>query len=220
MSDLTVLCVTRADPYALPFLDEMTGLAADLDAHLVVAADGDRAHRTLDGIDADLILVRSHGYIESVLDDAVSYCPDGHILRLDDDERPSYEMYDWLLERCYETNDHWAFPRYNLWPDERSYITSLSLWPDLQTRLSVKAKAGGRTKIHYPSPYGTGVVANVAIEHHKFLIRDIDERRETLDRYERLQPGAGSRFRQFSVPEDLPTSQIAVAERDHHEAAA
>lgn len=175
MSDLSILCVTRAEAYALPFLEDMAELANDLDARFYIAADGDQALARLDGINATTFVVRSHGYLESVLDDAVAKCEDGYILRLDDDERVSDGMYGWLLERSYEQHDHWAFPRANLWPDENQRldgnVNGAVLWPDLQTRLSVKAKSGGRTRIHQGSPHGRGEVAPVVIEHHKLLVR-------------------------------------------------
>lgn len=212
MSDLCILVVTRAEGYALPFIEDLAELAHDLHAPFVVAADGEKALRRLDGLEAaTTLVVRSHGYLESVLDTAVAACPDGHILRLDDDERVSDGMYQWLLEHEWEQADHWAFPRANLYPDEHHRLAGTSdgcrtggtLWPDLQTRLSVKAKAGGRTRIHAGSPHGTGRVAPVVIEHHKLLVRTLDERVAQADAYEKLSPGAGRSmtFGPFQTPE-------------------
>lgn len=212
MATLTILCVTRAEPCALPFLEDMAGVAYHLDARLLIAADGPEAYKRLDDLYEHITLVRSAGYLESVLDQAIARCPNGHILRLDDDERCDDLMVDWLARGEYETADHWAFPRYNLWPDEHSFITSLGLYPDPQTRLSVKGKAGGRHQIHVGSPYGTGVIAPVHIEHHKFLVRSLEERRRILAGYERLLPGA-DRWRQFSCPEDMPADLIIVESR-------
>jgi hypothetical protein len=211
VSDITILCVTRAEPYALEFLTDMAGLASDLAAPLYVGVDGDEAARRLNGLDSEHVFtLRSHGYIESVLDEAVAECPPGWILRLDDDERVSHAMYEWLLEREYRMSDHWAFPRANLWPNEHmrlagsadGYPEGGTLWPDLQTRLSSKEKSGGRTRIHVGSPYGTGAVAPVAIEHYKFLRRSFEERTRQARRYESVQEGAGSgNYLAFQTPE-------------------
>lgn len=211
MSDITILCVTRADHYALPFLGEMAELAEDLEAPFLVAADGDDAMRSLDGLDARaMFLVRSHGYIESVLDEAISKCDDGYILRLDDDERASEGMYQWLLERKYRQHDHWCFPRANLYPDENTRLAGSedgfagigTLWPDLQTRLSVKQKSGGRSQIHVGSPYGSGHRAPVTLEHHKLIVRDVNDRIKQAQQYERIADGAGSgHYLAFQVPE-------------------
>lgn len=192
---LTILTVTEYADYAMPFLIGMEALAADLGCDFV----------KYDGTGAD--------YLENALDRAVAECPDGYILRLDDDEKVSTEMRDWLAAGEYEAADHWAFPRRNLYPDEGHYITSMHLYPDLQTRLSVKEKSGGRLYIHAGSPYGTGQVAPCHIEHHKFLVRSRAERWETVQRYEALQPSAGARFLQFSVPDDMPAHLLTVAAR-------
>ncbi len=192
---LTILCVTDGQPHALPFIDGMEQLAADLDAEFV----------EYDGTCA--------GCIERVLDDAVAECPDGYILRLDDDERPDTAMIDWLAERSYEQHDHWAFPRFNLYPDADTYIVSHNLYPDLQTRLSVKRKAGGRNRIHVGSPFGTGAIAHVHIEHHKFLVRTLEERYAILEQRELMQPGAGLHFTEFSIPEKLDQQLVCTVSR-------
>ena len=187
---LTILCVTAGEQYAWPFLAEMQKLADDLDTDFV----------EYDGAYA--------GSIEAVLDDAIDKCPDGYILRLDDDERCSDAMRDWLHAGEYRKHDHWTFRRAHLYPDADTFVTARPLWPDWQTRLSVKAKAGGRRRLHQPSPFGSGVAAPVVIEHHKFLVRTEDERRELVERYESMQAGAGANFHVFSLPEeyDLETS--------------
>lgn len=191
MSDLTVLVVSQYEPHADSFLNDLAVAAEALDARFV-EHDG-----------------RGAGVIEHVLDDAIATCPNGYILRVDDDERISLEMLGWLATGAYREQEHWAFPRMNLWPDADHFITSHSLWPDYQTRLSVKAKSGGRTGVHDGSPFGTGELAPCAIEHHKFLVRSEAERREILARYEAL--GADRGHAQFSVPEDL--GEVALLER-------
>lgn len=180
---LTLLCITAHQPYSLPFVEQFDEDAREIGARL----------RVVDGTNA--------GFIEAVLDEAIHDVPDGYVLRVDDDERMSRPMVEWLAAGEYESADHWAFPRANLWPDEDRYIVNAPLWPDLQTRLSVKEKAGGRTQVHEGSPFGTGHVANVLLEHHKFLVRDRAEREALVHHYESLQRGAGEAYAMFSVPE-------------------
>lgn len=194
---LTVLCVTDGKDHAQPFVTELAQVAQDIDASFVLAVDGD-AQPWMPG---PVFEMRSDGYLESILDDAIGLCRPGFILRVDDDERLTPLMIKWLARRAYAHHDHWAFPRLNLWPDPSRYITNPPLYPDLQTRLSVKAKSGGRRSVHVGSPYGTGQVAPVAIEHHKFIVRSREEREQLLDRYEEIQPGAGNGWAMFSLPE-------------------
>lgn len=184
MSDLTVLCVTAGGSYGWEFISEMEELADDLVASFV----------EYDGSEAT--------HLEQILDDAVAKCDDGYILRLDDDERVSNGMYQWLLAHRYEEADHWAFPRANLYPDEEHRAGGI-LWPDLQTRLSVKEKSGGRNRIHVGSPFGTGEVAPVVIEHHKFLVRPLMDRIAQAREYERILVGAGrsKEYGPFQTPE-------------------
>jgi hypothetical protein len=214
VTDITILCITRGESFAYPFLADMAELASDLDALFLIGADGPHAAVGVDGL-GTVVEVKSHGYIESVLDTTIDACPDGYILRLDDDERVSADMYRWLLERQYTKSDHWAFPRMNLIHNTDTFIVSDPLWPDLQTRLSVKAKAGGRNQIHVGSPYGSGTIAAVTIEHHKYLVRSLKERRAIAQRYERIQQGAGTgHYALFSVPEllpDLETQSLVAA---------
>lgn len=207
MTDLSILCVTKLGKHAEPFLVDMAALAVEVDAELVIAVDGGGSLPAYVEECSSRIDVQSNGCIESVLDEAIAACGREYVLRLDDDETASVELADWLADHRYRDADHWAFPRMHLWPDWSHYITSPPLWPDVQTRLSVKAKAGGRAQIHQGSPYGTGQIAGPAIEHHKFLVRGLAEREALVEHYESLQPGAGSdHFARFSVPERFELS--------------
>lgn len=182
LEDLTILCVTEYGPHSEPFLCAMDALADRLECDFV-QHDG-----------------RGAGCIENILDDAVAGCVSGYILRLDDDEKPSPGMERWLASGAYRESDHWAFPRAHLYPSACSYITSGELWPDLQTRLSVKERSGGRYQVHAGSPHGTGRRAPCVLEHHKFLCRGVAERTDLVGRYERM--GAGAHHRVFSLPEE------------------
>ncbi len=195
MIPLSILCVTEHGDHSPPFIADMAEIAEQLEAAFIL----------YDG--------RGVGCIENVLDQAVATCPDGMILRLDDDERCSPEMRDWLEDCAWLEDNHWAFPRLNLYPNEHSYISSVNLYPDLQTRLSVKWKSGGRQQIHAGSPFGTGRVAPCAIEHHKFLVRSLEERRAILSGYEAA--GADTyHFRPFSTPEDCLDQLIVISSRE------
>lgn len=192
---LTILCVTELGEHSGPFREQMRATAKAVGGEYV----------EYDG--------RGAGCIEHVLDQAINWCKPGYILRLDDDESCSPALVDWLADGQYLAADHWCFPRLHLWPTVESFITSHSLYPDLQTRLSVKEKAGGRAVPHQPSPHGAGRCAAAPIVHHKFLVKPREERQRILDGYEEIQAGAGSNFRAFSLPEtltDVQTSPVTV----------
>lgn len=212
MSDLSILCVTKMEAHTMPFLIEMSEIARVLDAELVIAADGSEAVDRLLAANERLgamalCEVKSNGDIGSVLDTALKVCRGPFVLRLDDDERCSLAMASWLATYAYRISDHWKFPRANLWGDERHYLRTPQLWPDHQTRLSVKHKAGDRKAVHAGSPYGGGTLAPCVIEHHKFLVRSLEARREIVRRYDSIQAGAGTNFRAFSCPEDFYSAE-------------
>jgi hypothetical protein len=212
---LSVLCVTRLEAHALPFLHNLTHLAEACGAECVIAVDGDES--VLPDIIKDttkVARVKSAGYVESVLEDAIRFTTGDYILRLDDDERASVAMANWLRHQMYTSADHWSFPRVHLWGDQRHALSTPLLWPDPQTRLSIRAMAGGRSVIHAASPFGLGQMAPCAIEHHKFLVKTLDERREIAARYEARQPGTGSGlFLAFSCPEDYYGVEMPVYDR-------
>lgn len=211
MSDLSILCVTRAEPHALSFLRAMRSVAFATGAELVVAADGVDATLVLQSeFGGRVVTVKSKGYIESVLDEAVGACATDYVLRLDDDEKCSPAMVKWIAAGSYRVADHWKFPRANLWPTADQVAMTPHLWPDVQTRLSVRAKAGGRGVIHAGSPFGGGTEAPCVIEHHKFLVKTLEERRAIVRRYDAIQRGAGSHFLPFSCPEDAYPQGIHV----------
>lgn len=195
MSDLTVLTITDYPDHAPRFLQRAADLATRLGADYV----------EWDGTGA--------GLLENVLDGAVASCRDGWILLLADDEAIPRETEAWIATGEWETADNWCFPRRHLWPDEYSFITSMPLWPDLQTRLSVKAKSGGRLHIHAGSPFGSGTLVRAPIDHHKFLVRTQQERQQLLDRYATFDPIAVSpHYAAFSIPEHLANLELAVIE--------
>ena len=199
--NLSILIVTQGEPHSTRFILDAHRLANKLgDTELVLGLDKCQpeywqlAHKT--------IQLKSAGYLESVLDDALAVCTGRWILRLDDDEKCSKEMERWLAGGKYQHfGDMYAFPRANMWNLDH-FITTPPLWPDIQTRLSVREKAGGRNKIHQGSPHGPGIVAPVAIEHYKFLVRDYESRLKIATNYESVKAGCG--FGETYQPHNLP----------------
>lgn len=224
MSDLSILCVTRAEPEVTHLLMQLKDDAKEINAECVIVADGHSALERLcqDGIAyGSSPVVHSQGYIESVLDEALSYTTRDYVLRIDDDERMSREMVEWLRGKHYQSAASWKFPRAHLAIDEEHYITNPPLWRDHQTRLSIRSLAGGRRTIHCGSPYGGGTLAPVPLLHHKFIVKSLAQRAEIITRYERCQPGSGSNFAVFSTPElvidgiDIAPLDRAIAEALH-----
>jgi hypothetical protein len=209
---LSILCVTRAHPVNVGCIERLMDLALLCkDSELVLAADGEEAGRDLRYLDrlARVVHVRSRGYVESVLDEALDACQGEYVLRLDDDEQASVAMAAWLALENFVEADHWRFPRAWLWPDRRHYILAPPHWPDEQTRLSVRSKAGGRTYIHAGSPHGPGTLAPVAIEHHKLLLHSKETRRDLVAHYDSILAGSGTATREFYLPEDLRALAVA-----------
>lgn len=205
MNDLTIVCISKVEAFASPFLLAMQDLARRVDAEFVIGADGRtasyRAHAQFHY--ARILELNSKGWLESVHDECVEQCTTPYILRLDDDEKTSPAMTEWLMDRCYRAADHWKFPRANMWT-AHTFINSPQLWPDHQTRLSVKSKATGRTSIHAGSPHGGGRVAPVAIEHYKFVVKTYIERAKIAHSYDKVQLGLGTGgMKAFNLPEDV-----------------
>jgi hypothetical protein len=221
---LSILCITRAESHAWPFLAEMQALAVRIGARFVVVADGaEAAHALLSSSISPTVtgIAQSEGYLESILDEGVALCPPGYVLRLDDDERCSPAMVSWLASGAWTSEPAWAFATAGLWGDDQSVIVTPELWPQYHTRLTVKERAGGRRRIHAPDPHGRGAVAPVVLEHHKFRVKSQAERLAIADRYHQIRPGAGKRC--HSVPElfyrELPLAPLGdgtlVAWADH-----
>lgn len=217
MPDLSILCVSRGEECILPLLRKLAVHARDLNAECVMVADGDAAKDSigfyLEGAGSKLFQLESSGYIESILDDAISLTTGRYVLRLDDDESLPDQTIQWLLSGEYLTHPHWKFARKHLWTDEYHYIANPPLYPDHQTRLSVREMSTGRTSIHCGSPFGGGELASIGVDihHHKFLVKTLDERLEIVKRYNQIHPGAGDNFRVFSVPEMVLINPVVRA---------
>lgn len=207
---LSIVCVTKLEPFALPFLRHMEEVCELVQAQFVVAIDGVPQDVRPEDYEK-IIYVQSKGYVESVLDEAIAACDGDYVLRLDDDEKCSPAMVEWLREREYLAHDHWKFCTANLWRDSQSVPLNPPLWPDHHTRLSTKAKSGGRPYPHSGSPFGGGVLAPVIHEHHKFLVKSYETRRALARHYEHI----GALIHAFTIPEScfelLTLAQIGRA---------
>lgn len=201
---LSVLVVSKLEPCSLRFIRAMEGIGQQL----VIAADGDQAFLTAFELDveATIVKVQSKGYIESVLDQSLEACTGDYILRLDDDELVSEAMREWLRSGAWTSADHWEFPRMHLWND--GVLLTPQLFPDHQTRLSVKSKSGGRHGVHAGSPFGGGETAPVCLEHHKFVIKSHEMRLAIAQNYDRYCQGYGTgNMKPFSLPEEAYQGQ-------------
>lgn len=187
--DLSILCVTRVAEYGRQFRKDMAEFAETIHAEMVFAVDGTQAFYRLaeEYHICKAVIVDSLGYMESVLDESIASCSRKYILRLDDDERISPSMREWLLAGAYQEGDHWSFPRFHIWPNMTHFLASQPYFPDWQTRLSVKEKSGGRSKIHSGSPFGLGKPAKVGIEHYELTVKTLEERATLAQQYARVQ---------------------------------
>jgi hypothetical protein len=205
-ADLTILSISRFEQFSHRFLREMAQIAAGINCQLVIGADG-IGSRSICPTDVlaqanQVVPVLSKGYIESVLDIVVGHCSTPYVFRLDDDERCSDSLIKWLSEGGYRTETHWKFPRAHVWRDANTFISALPLWPDHQTRLSIKEKSGGRTGVHAGSPYGGGTPCPWHIEHWKFMVKSFDERQHIASVYDHYQQGYGTGgMLAFNLPE-------------------
>lgn len=209
-NDLSILCVTKAESCVLPCLRQLEIVAGYVGAEMVMVLDGVDEY-----LGQALPRVDSRGYIESVLDQAIAHTTRSYVFRIDDDESMPTSLISWLYNGGYRAAPHWKFSRAHLWGSEARFITNPPLWPDHQTRLSIRAMAGDRHTVHCGSPHGGGDLAPAPLLHHKFLVRGLDDRLGIVDRYEQAQAGAGYNFSVFSTPElvlpDIRTEFVSVA---------
>jgi len=199
--DLSVLCVTAGEPCVLPLLQRMRGMSEELGAEFVLVVDGDPALLKSVGLPV-AATVKSAGFLESIYEEALTACHGRFIFRLDDDEVASPELVAWLRRKAYLTEWNWRFLRLHLWEHERQYVANPPLWPNYQTRLSLPELAGGRQRLHAPSPFGPGSIGEGTILHYKFLLRSRSEREAQARRYEGIRAGGGTgKFLAHLVPE-------------------
>lgn len=215
--DLSILCVSKVESEVIDLLAKLHDTSVDLGAEFTLVVDGDAL--TQEFVEKELGIkvagvVKSDGYIESILDEAVSYTHGDYVLRMDDDESVAPDLFDWLTAHEYASFDNWKFPRAHLWQSDNRFIVNPPLWPDMQTRLSVRSKSGHRTGVHAGSPYGGGKLAPCAIIHHKFLVKSIESRRSIASTYDMFHVGYGTgpSMLPFSMPEEAFNGNIETAD--------
>lgn len=191
---LSVFCATRAEPHTPPFLSAMRDVADACHGAFVVVADGAEAvHRVEEmSVWPDQIVPAIQG-IHQTMEDAIHRCTDDYVFCLDDDECCTHALVDWLTEERYRDADLWDVPRAWLYPDAQHHITGRKHWPNYDLRIGRQSIVSVPRVIHGGWLQGTGMrwPAPFAIEHHKLLIRSLEERVETVARYEAIKVGAG-----------------------------
>lgn len=204
--DLTIVCISKGEIHAYGFIRLMWELKRILRAPLLLGYDGNDLPEYFEEYADEIVHLRSAGYIESVLTETIQQVKTKYVLRLDDDERVSVSLINWLCARLYQESDLFTFPRCNMWNDWQ-FITDDPLFPDLQTRLMIKDYALGwrADTIHEGCPNGTGKIVPQALIHDKFVVKSYQERFEIAEFYEVIREGGGMGFtyKPFQLPEDV-----------------
>lgn len=186
---LSIVCVTKAETYAQPFLVECLDLAERLGAEMVFGAHGDAAVEYFHSLERPFRMTTVQGdFLEQMLSPAINLCTGDYILRLDDDERCSPEMIEWLATEAYHERPSWFFPRYHMWPDDQHVITNGPFFPDFQGRLTVREQAHRPPTLHAGQPWPAWR-APVPFQHHTFLAKSKEERRRITALYESYRTG-------------------------------
>jgi len=202
---LSILVFTRGDAFAPPFLADMWPLSRSLGAELVIAGDGDAGMALAQRFADVAVPVHCDRIQETEIARASGFCRGEWVLKLDDDDSLSPALIDFLRRYNWQTAGPkaYAFPYAWLWGDHKHFITSPPFWPDPHPRLMVKGEmARWPTGVHQNHP-ASSVLMPLALLHHKFLAKTLDERREVAARYDSLQQGAGTgeHYGKFSLPE-------------------
>ena len=210
---LSLLMVSKGEPHAWPFVMKLHQAAGRIpNCEVVICADGPDAYQALRNHSfAVHPLPTTRGFVEDILDTAVSLCRGDYVLRVDDDETLSPALVEWLAAETYYESEVLRFPRVHFWGDDRTVLMTKALYPDWQIRLTTFTMAGGREKRpHSTSPFGIGKPAPVVLEHHKFLVKTRAEREAVADRYEAARPGLGKGpiFQVFSLPEVVYAGEV------------
>ena len=204
---LSILCVTNNEYAGTDrFIEHFRELADDIDAELVLGLDREKAQAAPFRKLADTFVdLKASTVVEDVMNEAVQHCSGEYILRLDDDETVSPALRMWLKNKVYldSFGRLFAFPRVYFYGDEKHVIVNQGIYPDLQTRLGLKPLMFGLNYVHAGNPNGTGVVVPYAIEHHKLLVRSLEDRQSIAARYETAKSGAGTNpvWSRYNLPE-------------------
>lgn len=186
---LSIICVTKAEPNARPFLSDIANLGRILGAEVIFGVHGAAATMwaTMNGhkyVEVD------GNYVEEMLDPVIAACTGDYILRLDDDEKCSAGLILWLKRGEMIHRDSWFFSRCHLWPDAQHCLSRHPYFPDFQVRLSVKRQARRPVKLHAAHAYTAyRAPALCYIEHHVFITKTREERQVITAKYESMLRG-------------------------------
>lgn len=201
---LSIICMTRGSSNSFEFLGNIGSIARQLQAEFVVGVDGIREWPA--PLEWSVLPIQSNGYVESALNQLARHTHGQWILRLDDDESISPAMFEWLKERKYLGYPAWAFPTMALWGTKDKFIVSDPFWPDTHVRLTARHLAADWPDEPHGKPKWVkqAKVAPAAILHHKFLLKNYEERRRIADTYESKMEGGGHGRRLiYNCPEDV-----------------
>jgi FkbM family methyltransferase len=151
-------------------------------------------------------------YVESLLSGIIPYLSSRWILRLDDDELPSYGLLRWVADNTSCQQEHSvAFPRYWVrrngnggWEMSDCRAIGGAWGADHQYRLFRPSDVVASDTIHTPGFEVSSTIApdEARIYHFDWIVRSYDERVRKVERYEELQKGAGNHLAVYYLPEE------------------
>ncbi len=202
---ISLVCVTKGEPHAPYFLNEMHNFCVKHNAEFIVGGDGDKGYQMAQLFGDVAVQVHSEGYLESVIDEVLAKANFEWVLRLDDDETMSPAMEEWIVGRSWKDASEtiYSFPTAWLWGDRNHFITVPPFVGDFHPRFTRKDSSMGVERVpHAGNIHGLGTIVPVLHLHHKFLVKDYEKRYEIACRYESLREGAGfGLHRPFTLPE-------------------
>src|SRR5919204_3516984 len=214
---LSVNCMTAGPAGRVAAILASVRQVAD---EIVVALDDRASSRVRDSITAVADSVLVYPYAEPV-DRPVPWlhtqCRGDWVLTLDDDEVPSPDLVNALLELIHdETVTHYWIPRRWLFPDPGVYLDEPPWLPDYQLRLVRNDPRLLRfsNDLHRPlAVLGPGRFLESPVWHLDCIVKPVDARREKARRYARLRPGLRIGGRELNtayfLPELRPDARLA-----------
>jgi len=217
LSDMTILCVSTLEDRAFPFFKKMREHADYLGAEFFLVGDcpTEEAYEKLLEISSmniahRLMMVKSKGYIESVLTSVYEDVKTTWAMRLDDDEEMSSGLVQWIKDRKHMQSKKWQVPTMNLYSPQE-YFVEKPLFPDIHLRLSTWKTHPKVSRVH--DGFALAPLCPYSILHHKFVIKPYEERIKIAERYDLISEGAGTGTHlPFNLPEDYFTDGTYVAD--------
>ncbi len=190
---LSVFCATRAEDHVWPFLLDMVTVARRCGGEFVMVADGAVAWDRLTNGDFPDDVIPAIDGVHRTMERAIQNNTSDYVLVLDDDERCTAGLVEWLASESYLGTDFWDIPRAWLFRDTKHFITSRKHWPNYDLRVGRRILVSVPTVIHHGwmARAGTSAECAHAIEHHKLLIRSLEDRIALVKHYESIKKDAG-----------------------------